>query len=174
MRRRGLTAEDKALWAAVTRSIRPLPGRATPEAPPPATIPPAAAPAEAPPPAPVAKRRLPPAEVAVGAQPSGLDARRWRDLRRGTMRPERKLDLHGMTAAVAHLEVERFLRSAQAEGVRVVCIVTGKGSSSEGGVLRRELPHWLNAPALRPLILGAAHPHRSNAGSVHLLLRRSR
>lgn len=173
MRRRGLSAEDKALWAAVARSIRPLPGREMPEAP---AIPSAAPPrpAEAPPPAPIVKRRLPPAEVAVGLQPSGLDARRWRDLRRGTMRPERKLDLHGMTAARAHLEVERFLRSAQAEGLRVVCIVTGKGSSAEGGVLRRELPHWLNAPALRPLILGAAHPHRSNAGSVHLLLRRPR
>nr|WP_283771032.1 Smr/MutS family protein [Roseococcus pinisoli] len=90
------------------------------------------------------------------------------------MRPERKLDLHGMTAAKAHLEVERFLRSAQIEGLRVVCIVTGKGSSQEGGVLRRELPHWLNAPAMRQLILGAAHPHRSNAGAVHLLLRRPR
>lgn len=174
MRRRGLTAEDKALWAAVARSIRPLPGRAMPEAPPSVTVTPPPRPADEPPPAPVAKRRLPPPEIAVGAQPSGLDAKRWRDLRRGTTRPERKLDLHGMTAAAAHLEVERFLRSAQAEGLRVVCIVTGKGSSTEGGVLRRELPHWLNAPSLRPLILGAAHPHRANAGAVHLLLRRAR
>ena len=79
-----------------------------------------------------------------------------------------------MTAAVAHVAVENFLRMAQADGTRVVCIVTGKGSSTEGGVLKRELPHWLNAPHLRPLILGAAHPHRANAGSVHLLLRRAR
>jgi DNA-nicking Smr family endonuclease len=158
----------------VARSIRPLPGRAIPEGPPVVTVTPPPRPADEPPPAPVAKHRLPPVEIAVGAQPSGLDARRWRDLRRGTMRPERKLDLHGMTAARAHPEVERFLRSAQAEGLRVVCIVTGKGSSLEGGILRRELPHWLNAPALRPLILGAAHPHKANAGAVHLLLRRAR
>jgi DNA-nicking Smr family endonuclease len=174
VRRRGLTAEDKALWAAVARSIRPLPGREMPELPPSVTVAPPPRPADGAPPAPVAKRRLPPPEIAVGDQPSGLDAKRWRDLRRGTMRPERKLDLHGMTAARAHLEVERFLRASQAEGLRVVCIVTGKGSSTEGGVLRRELPHWLNAPSLRPIILGAAHPHRSNAGSVHLLLRRPR
>jgi DNA-nicking Smr family endonuclease len=52
-----------------------------------------------------------------------------------------------------------------------VAIVTGKGSG-EGGILRRELPHWLNLPSVRPLILGAAHPHRANTGAIHLLLRR--
>ncbi|WP_424810991.1 Smr/MutS family protein [Roseococcus sp. YIM B11640] len=175
MRRRGLSAEDQALWAAVARSIRPLPGRKLPEL---ADVPEAMpVPERAPAPAPakpVARARLPAAEVAVGTQPSGLDARRWRDLRRGDMRPERKLDLHGMTAARAHQEVERFLRASQAEGLRVVCIVTGKGSHTEGGILRRELPHWLNAPGLRPLILAAAHPHKANAGAVHLLLRRAR
>jgi DNA-nicking Smr family endonuclease len=41
-------------------------------------------------------------------------------------------------------------------------------------VLRRELPHWLNAPALRPLILALAHPHRANTGAVHVLLRRKK
>jgi DNA-nicking Smr family endonuclease len=58
--------------------------------------------------------------------------------------------------------------------VRCVAVVTGKGSTPEGGVLRRELPHWLNAPDLRPLLLGAAHPHAANPGAVHLLLRRRR
>jgi len=171
-RRRGLTAEDKAIWAAVARTIRPLPGREMPEAPPLVTIEPP--PRAEPTPPPVPKPRLPPPEINVGAQPSGLDAKRWRDLRRGTTRPQRQLDLHGMTAAMAHRSVEGFIRMCHAEGARVVCIVTGKGSSPEGGVLKRELPHWLNAPGLRPLILGAAHPHRANAGSVHLLLRRTR
>jgi len=171
-RKRGLTAEDKAVWAAVAQTIRPLKGREMPEAPPSVTITPPPRAAEPPPPAP--KPRQPPPEINVGAQPSGLDARRWRDLRRGTTRPERKLDLHGMTAAAAHVAVENFLRMAQADGTRVVCIVTGKGGSAEGGVLKRELPHWLNALHLRGLVLGAAHPHRANAGAVHLLLRRPR
>ena len=43
---------------------------------------------------------------------------------------------------------------------------------SEGGVLRRELPHWLNAPDLRRILLAAAHPHAANTGAVHLMLRR--
>ncbi|MCW8086007.1 Smr/MutS family protein [Sabulicella glaciei] len=172
-RRRGeLTEEDRAVWAAYAQRVRVLPGRAVPPLPsaPTVTITPPPRPAAPPPP----KPRLPPPEVAVGAPPPGLDARRWRDLRRGKLRPERKLDLHGMTAAAAHGAVSSFLHSALADGVRCVCIVTGKGSSAEGGVLRRELPHWLNAPGLRGLVLGAAHPHRANAGAVHLLLRRPR
>jgi len=70
--------------------------------------------------------------------------------------------------------VERFLAAALADGLRCVAIVTGKGPAPEGGVLRRELPHWLNAPSLRPYLLGAAHPHAGNQGAVHLLLRRRR
>ena len=172
-RRRGLTAEDRAVWAAVARTIQPLPGRAPPEAPVAALPAPPVRPAlPAPPPRPAP--RPAPAELSVGVQPAGLDARRWRDLRRGSLRPERTLDLHGMTAERAHGAVHSFLRAAQLDGVRVVCIVTGKGGTTEGGVLRRELPHWLNGPALRGLILGAAHPHRANAGAVHLLLRRLR
>lgn len=172
-RRRGLSPEDAALWAEVARRVRPLPGRRPPDPPQPAAIavtppPPPGAPPAAPRPS------APPPAIAVGVQPAGLDARRWRGLQRGTLRPERRLDLHGMTAARAHEAVRGFLLAAQAEGLRVVCIVTGKGSTPEGGVLRRELPHWLNAPELRGLILGAAHPHRGNAGAVHLLLRRAR
>jgi DNA-nicking Smr family endonuclease len=171
-RRRGLSAEDEAVWAEVARRVRPLPGRRLPEAPRPPSVTVTPPPVPTPPPPPVPK--APPAPLAIGVQPDGLDARRWRDLRRGTLRPERRLDLHGLTAARAHEAVEGFLRAAQAEGLRVVCIVTGKGSTPEGGVLRRELPHWLNAPALRGLILGMAHPHKANAGAVHLLLRRAR
>jgi DNA-nicking Smr family endonuclease len=39
-------------------------------------------------------------------------------------------------------------------------------------VLRRELPHWLNAPDMRRMLLAAAHPHAANTGAVHLMLRR--
>jgi DNA-nicking Smr family endonuclease len=117
------------------------------------------------------RRAGPVPPVAVGQPGAGLDERRWRDLRRGRTRPERTLDLHGRRAEEAHGATIAFLRNAHADGVRCVAIVTGKGSG-EGGILRRELPHWLNLPSVRPLILGAAHPHRANTGAVHLLLRR--
>lgn len=116
----------------------------------------------------------PPPDLAIGVAPGGLDRKRWDDLRRGRTRPERTLDLHGRRADDAHEAVRRFVLGAQAEGLRCVAIVTGKGSGEAGGVLRRELPHWLNAPPLRGVILAIAHPHRANTGAVHLLLRRRR
>jgi DNA-nicking Smr family endonuclease len=165
-------AEDALLWGAVARSVTPLPGRTPPPEPPrppSVTVTPPPRPAAPPPP-----RPAPPPEIGVGQRPAGLDQKRWDGLRRGRLKPERKLDLHGMRAAEAHGAVTSFLLSAHAQGLRCVVIVTGKGSTEEGGTLRRELPHWLNAPALRPLVLGAAHPHRANTGAVHLLLRRRR
>jgi DNA-nicking Smr family endonuclease len=172
-RLRGLSEADRALWRAYAAEVAPLPGRALPPEPAgapavPVTV---AVPVVAPPPP--APRWSPP-DIAVNAPPSGLDDRRWRDLRRGRIRPERTIDLHGRFAQEAHGAVRAFLADAYADGLRCVAVITGRGSSAEGGVLRRELPHWLNAPDLRRILLGAAHPHSANTGAVHLLLRRRR
>jgi DNA-nicking Smr family endonuclease len=178
--RRGLTEAERTLWQVYTTraQVAPLPGKAlaplpaqapaaTPTSPAPPT--PAAAPAR-PAPKPIPHRGV---ELQIGAQPAGLDGKRWKELRRGRTRPERTLDLHGRRAQDAHAAVRRFLHEAQADGLRCVAIVTGKGSAGhEAGVLRRELPHWLNAPELRHLLLGAAHSSAGNPGAVHLLLRR--
>ncbi len=178
-RPRGLSEADRTLWRvwAERTGVVPLPGRLPPA--PPAPPQPAAAEPAPPPPAPARGNGQParaPAvpELHVGVAPGGLDAQRWRDLRRGRTRPERTLDLHGARAQDAHDAVRRFLARAQADGLRCVAIVTGRGAAPEGGVLRRELPHWLNAPDLRPMLLGAVHPSATNPGAVHLLLRRHR
>jgi DNA-nicking Smr family endonuclease len=170
-RSRGLTEADRALWRAYAAEIVPLPGRELPPGPAAPPVPVATPPA--PPAAPPPPRWAPP-DIAVNTPPSGLDDRRWRDLRRGRIRPERTLDLHGRRAQDAHAAVHAFVADAYAEGLRCVAVITGRGSSPEGGVLRRELPHWLNAPDLRRVLLGAAHPHSANTGAVHLLLRRRR
>ena len=116
----------------------------------------------------------PPPELAIGVAPGGLDRKRWDDLRRGRTRPERTLDLHGHRVEDAHAAVRAFVLGAHDQGLRCVAIVTGKGTGETGGVLRRELPHWLNAPPLRGIVLAVAHPHRANTGAVHVLLRRRR
>ncbi len=173
---RGLTEFDRALWHAYTvrAAVAPLPGKAL--AAPAIPAPPKAPAATSPPPPPAGPppgpSPAPSAELHIGLPLGGIDGKRWRDLRRGRTRPERTLDLHGSRAGDAHLAVRRFLHAAQADGLRCVAIVTGKGSSPAGGVLKRELPHWLNAPELRPLLLGAAHPHAANPGAVHLLIRK--
>lgn len=119
-------------------------------------------------------RRSGSAPLAVGAHPAGLDSGTWNRLRTGKMPVMRTLDLHGMTAQRAFHALLGFLRSAHAEQIRCVEVVTGRGSGEHGGVIRRELPFWLNLPEVRPLILGATHPHAANPGAVRLILRRIR
>ncbi|MBS0562129.1 MAG: Smr/MutS family protein, partial [Proteobacteria bacterium] len=114
------------------------------------------------------------APVAVGVAPPGVDRATWQRLRGGRLVSERTLDLHGRTAERAFHALSGFLRAAQADGLRCVEVITGRGTGEAGGVLKRELPHWLNRPDLRPLVLAASHPHPANPGSVRILLRRIR
>jgi DNA-nicking Smr family endonuclease len=180
-RRRTVTAEEASLWRCFVAAAGITPLRPAQDPPPDPLPQPQEPDAAAASPLPNARERdrvratpQPPPDLAIGVAPGGLDRKRWDELRRGRTRPERTLDLHGRRAEEAHDAVRRFVLAAQADGLRCVAIVTGKGTGETGGVLRRELPHWLNAPPLREAILALAHPHRANAGAVHLLLRRKR
>ncbi len=176
-RRRGLSEADRSAWAAYARMVAPLHGRATeviasaPVPPPPAECAPRPGMIAAPPPRPHRPQAAP---LEVGDQPGGLDRATWQRLRAGKLATERTLDLHGMTVQSAYQALVSFLRGAHAQRLRCVEVITGRGTGETGGAIRRELPHWLNRPDLRPLVLGAAHPHAQNQGSVRLLLRRAR
>jgi DNA-nicking Smr family endonuclease len=160
--------EDAALWHAYAREVKPLGARPPARARKPAlaerTRPPD--PAERPAPA----RRAPLPELEAGAA-ADLDRRTMDRLRRGQLRPEAALDLHGMTRKEAHAALGRFVAGAQADGKRALLVVTGRG-----GVLREEVPKWLNAPALRPRMLGfaSAQPRDGGPGAIYVLLRRDR
>ena len=180
-RRRGLTEAEQALWANYASQIAPLRGRggkplagakklepATASAAPPAIK--QARPKVA---AQASKPRMMASPLTVGIHPGGIDSATWQRFRSGKLVAARTLDLHGMTAQRAFHALVSFMRSAHAEQLRCVEVVTGRGSG-ETGVIRREFPHWLNLPEIRPLILGAAHPHALNPGSVRLILRRIR
>ena len=170
-RRHRLTDTDRADWANFTSRIRPLPGR--PHALPPTSAQPTPAPRPRQLPATQRPRATQPT-IAIGQSPGGVDRATWQRFRSGRLRAEKVLDLHGQTAQRAFQALLAFLRTAQAEQLRCVEIVTGRGGPEGTGVLRRELPLWLNRPDIRPLILAAAHPHAANPGSVRLLLRRAR
>lgn len=163
-----LTDTDRALWSSYTSRLRPMPRRGRAAAPPAAIEAPVLAPA-ARPVAPPRNSHVALAPLAIGTQPGGVDSASWHRLRTGRLQTTRVLDLHGHTAQRAFHALAAFLRTAQAEGVRCVEVVTG-----QGGVLRRELPLWLNLPEFRGVVLAAAHPHAANPGSVRLLLRRVR
>lgn len=175
-RRSGMTEQDRADWEAYARSIVPLPGHELPAKPglppveprPPVVVAPTV-PAR---PAALVTSRL--SFLTVGVQPPGLDAGTWSRLRMGKILPSRTLDLHGRSAQQAFHSLRAFLEAAVIDRLRCVEVITGRGSGPEGGVIRRELPMWLNLPNLRPMLLGAAYPHAANLGSVRLLLRRQK
>lgn len=174
VRRAGtLTEAEIADWATYAREVVPLPGRKPPAGPHSA---PAAADAPAPVPRPGAPRRRarPAAPLAIGEQPPGVDSATWTRFRSGRVPAARTIDLHGHTVQRAFLALSAALRAAHAEKLRCIEVVTGRGSGEAGGVIRRELPLWLNLPELRPLVLAAAHPHPANPGATRLLLRRPR
>ena len=171
-RRRTRPSEaEQADWAAFTSRIRPLPGRPA-IGPTPIAKPESVSRTEVS--TPPQRLHAPPAAIAIGEPSGGVDRATWQRFRTGRLRPARLLDLHGQTAQKAFQSLLTFVRSAYAEQVRCVEIVTGRGGNDGTGVLRRELPLWLNRPDIRPLILAAAHPHAANVGAVRLLLRRAR
>lgn len=177
VRRRVLTEKDRAEWANYARAIAPLRGTTPVEPASLAATPPVPEPPAVPRPAiPVPHARVTrstPA-VAIGAHPGGIDTSSWQRFHGGKLAAARRLDLHGQTTQRAYLSLMSFLRTAHADRVRCVEVITGRGSGENGGAIRREFPLWLNLPDIRPMVLAASHPHAANQGSVRLLLRRVR
>jgi len=107
----------------------------------------------------------------------GVDRAHLVRLRRGEQRVERRIDLHGLSAAEARRELTAELQEAFAEGVRGVLVVHGRGVHSEGGpVLKGGVVDWLTGPPLASLVLAfaTAQPRDGGAGASYVLLRRAR
>jgi DNA-nicking Smr family endonuclease len=180
IRRRQLSQEEHALWSGFARSIKPLQQSQKfpkPSAAPATTRKPAQTTA---PPRPIAP---PPAPKSPPLAPLGR--RLKQRVARGREPIDDRIDLHGLTQTQAHAALTRFLRRAQADGARIVLVVTGKGSGKvpsigerdstiERGVLRRQVPMWLALPEFRPLIVGFedAHAGHGGQGALYVRLRR--
>jgi DNA-nicking Smr family endonuclease len=184
--KRGHDSEsDAELWARVAGTARPLrkgavaptrrlpvPGKAANEA-------------EPPPQPPVPKVKVPP-KAAPTARGEALDRQTARQLERGRLPVEARLDLHGMRQRDAHAALRRFLKSAQGRGYRHVLVITGKGmdpnarrsfyEEDERGVLRQAVPHWLAAPDLACVVVSfAPAPRRlGGEGALYVRLRKAR
>lgn len=176
-RLRRLSDEEIELWLTVAKSVTPRPDARLPHTALPA--PPAqrahadALMTKPSPPAPKPAAPLPVPQLAP------LERRLRQRLSRGQMEIDAAIDLHGLTQAEAHGALHHFLARTQAEGAKLVLVVTGKGeargSGDFGGVLRRAVPLWLKAPEWRGLIVGfeeASRPH-GGAGALYVRLRRA-
>lgn len=176
--KRALHREERELWEAVTKAIKPMRKRPKLEKPleiaaeTPSRI------LEAAKPQPVVPPRL---TKAPGPPPLAPLGRRERSqLSRGRKEIDARLDLHGMTQARAHRALRSFLVSASENGMTFVLIITGKGRSgapdSERGVLRRQVPEWLSLPEFRNLVVGfeEAHIGHGGTGALYVRVRRLR
>lgn len=172
-RKRELTGDERDVWFAVTRGVRPY--HATPIAPPakrktgvshdhielarssprPAKSPPIRRP------------------HAAGAGDPKLDRR----VARGRLPIDATLDLHGFYQASAHAALRAFINSAAARGHRCVLVITGKGAQSSGsGVLRRRFLEWVEEQDLRENVarIAQAHQRHGGAGAFYVFLKSGR
>jgi len=175
-RERSLGLDEAELFRASLRDAKPLrrrkeKPREEPAAPPPSPPPPPKRDAPRPPLSPATP--LPP--LAHGSAP-GLDKRTHERFRKGEMEIDATLDLHGMTQDAAHAVLLRFVGRAAESGLRCVLIVTGKGGREGTGILRAQVPRWLNEAALRPYLLAIhrARPRHGGEGALYVLLKRKR
>ncbi|WP_170790195.1 Smr/MutS family protein [Ruegeria lacuscaerulensis] len=118
------------------------------------------------------------------ASPVQMDNKAFGRMKRGKLKPEGKLDLHGMRVDTAHPALVRFVLTAQAQGKRLVLVVTGKGKDRDEpgpiptprGVLRNQVPHWLSISPLAQAVLQVTPAHISHGGdgAYYVYLRRIR
>ncbi|MEO9683397.1 MAG: Smr/MutS family protein [Tateyamaria sp.] len=120
----------------------------------------------------------------IRGQALKMDSKAFGQMTRGKLRPEGKIDLHGMTLDRAHPALTRFVLGAQAQGKRLILVVTGKGKQRDDGgpipvrfgVLRHQVPQWLSLPPLSSAVLQVtqAHLRHGGGGAYYVYLRRTR
>jgi DNA-nicking Smr family endonuclease len=116
--------------------------------------------------------------------PVQMDTKSFGRMKRGKLKPEGKLDLHGMRMSAAPPALVRFVLTAQAPGKRLVLVIPGKGKDRDEpgpiptprGVLRNQVPHWLSIPPLAQAVLQVTPAHISHGGdgAYYVYLRRVR
>jgi DNA-nicking Smr family endonuclease len=135
--------------------------------------------------APLPEISLPKVVPAKTPELATFDRNSVRKIRGGRVDIEARVDLHGMRQDEAHVALRRFLLSCQSRGLRFVLVITGKGkpigtpttqfgdNDRERGVLKRNVPRWLDEPDLRAIVVSfttAAIQH-GGEGAIYIHLR---
>lgn len=194
-----LSAEDKALWEKVAATTTPLDRANAPviDAAPPASKPQVRREAL------TTANRLPAFRIGekasfssnpvnhsptlsarLASAPVRMDHGTHKRMVRGKLKPEDRIDLHGMVLAEAHPALISFISSAYERDLRLVLVITGKGKDRDTGgpipirrgVLKHQVPSWLQAPPLGLMILDVreSHQRHGGGGAYYVYLRRRR
>lgn len=189
---RRLTADERAMWAQVAKTVTPLVaprigegdqpqaggGAPAVEAPLPPPELPKKVRGRVPPPLPI--QPVPAKPVLASAQ---LDGSWDRRIAKGTLAPDFSLDLHGSSLDQAYSRLMHGLVQAKAMGARVVLVVTGKARpvdaadrASARGAIRAKIADWLAASehAADIVAIRGAHRRHGGPGALYVVLRKRR
>ena len=87
-----------------------------------------------------------------------------------------RLDLHGYTLDKAFEVLKNFIHNQSRQNARCLLVITGKGGLLGRGVLKAEMPVWMNSGEIRSLVLSytTAQPKDGGDGAFYILLKRNR
>ena len=114
----------------------------------------------------------------------GIDRKTSLNLKKGKVKIDYELDLHGLTQIEAKQALEEAILGAWKNRLRLILVITGKGlrqSKSDGlndsearGILRRAVPKWLKETPISDFILAfsSAQQIHGGTGALYVLLRR--
>lgn len=113
-----------------------------------------------------------------------IDKKKLSLLKKGKLKPEKILDLHGLTSLEAKRKAIEFTKLNLNLGSRLLLIITGKGKIKTNnlnkeelkiGVLRKSLKSWLYESDLRPNILGiiSSHINHGGEGAFYVYLKKN-
>lgn len=198
--KRGLSDDDKALWSRVAATATPMDRSGAPKI---AEDAPVKKTAQIRPQPTTTADRLPAFRVgekssfskgAVNHAPSlsvqlahapvRMDHGTHKRMTRGKLKPEGRIDLHGMTLSEAHPALISFIFHSHELERRLVLIITGKGKDRDSGgpipirrgILKHQIPNWLTTPPLGSMILDIreAHQRHGGGGAYYVYLKRRR
>ncbi|MBR1600939.1 MAG: Smr/MutS family protein [Alphaproteobacteria bacterium] len=117
-------------------------------------------------------------------KPEGIDKSTLKKFKQENFKIDAVLDLHGLNEDEAFVKVDSFIPQCYNQGKRCIIIITGKGLTirenedifTPKGILRRQVPQWLNMPRLRGMILVYKHPSErlGGSGALYILLKRNK
>jgi DNA-nicking Smr family endonuclease len=117
-----------------------------------------------------------------------FEPRKAKRIAAGKIGIDARIDLHGLRQADARSRLRAFLSRAHADEHKTVLVITGKGGEEpadrldelaggwQRGVLRRNVPGWLEEPDLRAIVLSytEAGIRHGGAGALYVQLRKGR
>jgi len=106
-------------------------------------------------------------------QSVAISKKNYRNLSKGNVNIDDKLDLHGYRELEANNLLEEFINNSFENGKRLLLVITGKGQKGEG-VIKKNIINWLNAKNIRNKILAVNHASNKHGGSgaLYILLRK--